>query len=109
MFKCDILEYRKQRQRDNEEEVKKLLRANLPVYQLKKHKCVNNKEVDRCLECGMVFNDLDENTIGFVARLISVSATRQGSLDEDFIADSIDEALIGMSLKKPEKEIRIEK
>tara|TARA_Y100000296_G_C5110190_1_gene224740 strand:- start:250 stop:936 length:687 start_codon:yes stop_codon:yes gene_type:complete len=108
MFKCDILEERKQRQLDNDKVVEKLLRANLPVQYLKKNKCVNDKAVDRCLEANLSFNNLDENTIGFVAKLISVSATRQGSTDELYIVNGINDALVGMSLEKPEKEIRID-
>jgi len=108
MFKCDILEERRKRQRYNEEEVEKLLRANLLTQQLKRSIYVNNFEVDRCLEADLSFNNLDENTIGFVAKLISVLSTRQGSKDELRIVNGVNDALIGMSLEKPEKEIRIE-
>jgi len=108
MFKCDILEERRKRQRYNEEEVEKLLRANLLTQQLKKSTYVNNKEVDRCLEIGISFNNLIDNTIKGFAKLISVSATRQGSTDELYIVNGINDALIGMSLEKPEKVIRID-
>jgi len=108
MFKCDILEERKKRQLDNDKMVEKLLRANLPVQHLKKEKCVNDKAVDRYLEDGISLTNLDENTIRGFAKYLSVSATRQGSTDELSIVNGINDALVGMSLEKPEKVIRID-
>jgi len=108
MFVCDILEERKRRQRINEEETEKLLRANLPVHHLKKNKYVNGKAVDRYLEDGISFINLDENAIKGFAKYLAVSATRQGSSDESYIINGINDALVGMSLEKPEKEIRID-
>ena len=58
MFKCDILEERKERQLYNDREVEKLLRANLSVNHLKKAKCVNDKAVDRLLEDGISLTNL---------------------------------------------------
>ena len=63
-----------------------MLRKNLPLHHLKKSDFVNDKEVDRCLEVGLCFNNLDENTIGFIVKLISVSSTRQGSKEIYIIA-----------------------
>ena len=108
MFKCDILEERKKRQNNNNENVEELLRGNLPIQYLKKEKCVNEKEVDRCLDQGGSFNNLSDDAIFFASRLIAVSTTRQGTKDELRIINGIDDALDGMSLKKPEKEIRID-
>ena len=108
MFKCDILEERKKRQNNNNENVEELLRGNLPIQYLKKEKCVNEKEVDRCLDQGGSFNNLSDDAIFFASRLIAVSTTRQGTKDELRIINGIDDALDGMSLEKPEKEIRID-
>jgi len=108
MFKCDILEERNKRQLDNDKMVEKLLRANLPVQHLKKEKCVNDKAVDRYLEDGISLTNLDENTIRGFAKYLSVSATRQGSTDELSIVNGINDALVGMSLEKPEKVIIID-
>jgi len=108
MFKCDILEERKQRQRDIYKAVEKLLRANLPSHHLKKEKCVNDKAVNRCLEDGTSLNNLNEESIYFAARLIAVSSTRQGSLDEMHIIEGINIAIVDMSIEKPEKVIRID-
>jgi|TARA_R110000824_G_C15129708_1_gene668883 hypothetical protein len=108
MFKCGILEERTKRQLDNDKMVEKLLRANLPVQHLKKEKCVNDKAVDRYLEDGISLTNLDENTIRGFAKYLSVSATRQGSTDELSIVNGINDALVGMSLEKPEKVIIID-
>jgi len=108
MFKCDILEERKQRQRDIYKAVEKLLRANLPSHHLKKEKCVNDKAVNRCLEDGTSLNNLNEESIYFAARFIAVSSTRQGSLDEMHIIEGINIAIVDMSIEKPEKVIRID-
>ena len=107
MFKCDILKERKERQLYNEREVEKLLRANLPVHHLKKNKYVNGKAVDRLLQDGVSLTNLDDNTIRITAKYIAVLSTRQGSSDESYIINGINDALVGMSLEKPEKEIRI--
>jgi hypothetical protein len=88
--------------------VEKLLRANLPVQHLKKEKCVNDKAVDRYLEDGISLTNLDENTIRGFAKYLSVSATRQGSTDELSIVNGINDALVGMSLEKPEKVLIID-
>ena len=108
MFKCDILEERKQRQLDNDKVVEKLLRANLPVQYLKKNKCVNGKAVDRYLEDGISLTNLDDNTIKGFAKYLAVSSTRQGSLDEMHIIEGINIAIVDMSIEKPEKVIRID-
>ena len=109
MFKCDILEERKERQLYNDREVEKLLRANLSVNHLKKAKCVNDKAVDRLLEDGISLTNLDnDDTIKITAKYIAVLSTRQGALDELRIVNGINSVLDGMSLEKPEKEIRID-
>ena len=107
MFKCDILEERKERQRDNEREVEKLLRAN-SINDLKKSKCVNDKAVDRYLEDDISLTNLDDNARKIAAKCIAVQSTRQGSLDELRIVNGINDALTGMSLEKPQKVIRID-
>ena len=109
MFKCDILEERKERQLYNDREVEKLLQANLSVNYLKKAKCVNDKAVDRLLEDGISLTNLDnDDTIKITAKYIAVLSTRQGALDELRIVNGINSVLDGMSLEKPEKEIRID-
>ena len=107
MFKCDILEERKQRQLDNDKAVEKLLRANLSIHHLKKSKFVNDKAVDRLLEEGIFLTNLDDNTIKIAAKYLSVSTTRQGALDEAKIINGVNSALVNMTFKKPEKEKRI--
>ena len=107
MFISDPLEERRLRQLYNDEEVEKLLRANLPTHHLKKSKFVNAAAVDRFLEDGISLTNLDDNTIKGFAKYLSVSAIRQGANDEAYIINGVNDALIGMFLEKPKKEIRI--
>lgn len=106
-FKINIIHERNERQRENDEKVKRLLSSNLKIQDLKKSGLINSLELDRYLQNYSIEN-LDENGIGALAMLISVKSSRQGSKDEFVIINGINDSLVNWSLKKPKPEVRLD-
>tara|TARA_B100000683_G_C12328374_1_gene489512 strand:+ start:63 stop:752 length:690 start_codon:yes stop_codon:yes gene_type:complete len=107
-FKIDILEHRKNRQVENYKKVKKLLSTNMNINDLKKHPLINADALDRYLEQGGSVNNLSDDAVLSLSMFIAVKSSRQGSKDELLIINGINDALQEWTLKKPQKEIRID-